>query len=124
MFCIVFDKLISNFRFGIIEVLQLAVAADLSAEYVIWRQLRDIRRINPSLQQVAKVKAEIIPSCLTLFFCKYPLSILQLFTHFLYEKLYKIFSNCPNNTSCWRHLVGNKKWLVVASFASYARQYN
>jgi hypothetical protein len=38
------------------SVLEPAVAADSSAEYVIWRYLRDIRRMDPPLQQVAKPK--------------------------------------------------------------------
>jgi hypothetical protein len=48
------NKRFSNFRFGIIEVLQPAVAADLSAEcHAINTKLR-IRRLKPPLQEVAK----------------------------------------------------------------------
>jgi hypothetical protein len=55
---------------------------------------------------------------------KRPLSILRLFTHFLYEKFYKIFSYCLNNTPCIWHLVGYKKWLVIDPTTSPARQHH
>jgi hypothetical protein len=45
--------------------LKHSVAADLSAEYVNEQYLRDIRRINPPLQEVAKPKTKIIDALTT-----------------------------------------------------------
>jgi hypothetical protein len=54
-----YSKRFSNFRFGFFEVLKPLVAAVLTAEYVNLQDLRDIRRMNPPLQHIAKAKAEI-----------------------------------------------------------------